>query len=136
MPESYSIFALSWSSSRSSRRRCSIKKAVLKNFTIFTGKHLCWSLFLTKLQACNFIPKRFFPNRLSTWIFVIHFEVFLPETLLHTFVKKITEICHYEFLYFHAQICTTDMRGETYIGCWIPNLARYEFRITSYYANT
>ena len=51
MPESYSIFALSWSSSRSSRRRCSIKKAVLKNFTIFTGKHLCWSLFLTKLQA-------------------------------------------------------------------------------------
>ena len=24
---------------------------VLKNFAIFTGKHLCWSLFLTKLQA-------------------------------------------------------------------------------------
>ena len=27
------------------------KKAALKNFTIFTGKHLCWSLFLIKLQA-------------------------------------------------------------------------------------
>ena len=24
---------------------------VLKNFAIFTGKHLCWSLFLIKLQA-------------------------------------------------------------------------------------
>ena len=24
---------------------------VLKNFVIFTGKHLCWSLFLIKLQA-------------------------------------------------------------------------------------
>ena len=27
------------------------KKAFLKNFAIFTGKHLCWSLFLTKLQV-------------------------------------------------------------------------------------
>ena len=24
---------------------------VYKNFAIFTGKHLCWSLFLIKLQA-------------------------------------------------------------------------------------
>ena len=29
-----------WMTKRS-RRRCSIKKAVLKNFAIFTGKHLC-----------------------------------------------------------------------------------------------
>ena len=28
---------------RSSHRRCSKKKAVLENLTIFTGKHLCWS---------------------------------------------------------------------------------------------
>ena len=27
---------------------------VLKNFAIFRAKHLCWSLFLTRLQACNF----------------------------------------------------------------------------------
>ena len=27
------------------------KIGVLKNFAIFTGKHLCWSLFLIKLQA-------------------------------------------------------------------------------------
>ena len=27
-----------------------IKKAVLKYFAIFTGKHLCWSLLLLKLQ--------------------------------------------------------------------------------------
>ena len=36
---------------RSSHRRWFIKKAVLKNFAIFTWKHLCWSLFLRKLQA-------------------------------------------------------------------------------------
>ena len=36
---------------KSSQQRCSMKKAVLKNFAIFTGKHLCWSLFLIKLLA-------------------------------------------------------------------------------------
>ena len=35
---------------RSSHQRCSIKKDVLKNFVIFTEKHLCWSPFLIKLQ--------------------------------------------------------------------------------------
>ena len=45
---------------RSSHRRCFIKKAVLKNFAIFTWKHLCWSLFnkAVGLQVCKFIKKR------------------------------------------------------------------------------
>ena len=30
---------------------------VLKNFVISTGKHLCWSLFLIKLQAGKFEKK-------------------------------------------------------------------------------
>ena len=34
-----------------SRPEVFCKKSVLKNFTKFTGKHLCLSLFLTKLQA-------------------------------------------------------------------------------------
>ena len=33
------------------------KKAVLKDYTIITGKHLCWSLFLIKFIK-NFIKKR------------------------------------------------------------------------------
>ena len=40
--------------SRNCRSSCSqifIKISVLKNFAIFTGKHLCWSLFLRKLQV-------------------------------------------------------------------------------------
>ena len=36
---------------RSSRRRCSVKEGVLKDSANFTEKHLCWSLFLIKLQA-------------------------------------------------------------------------------------
>ena len=36
--------------SRSSHRRCSVKQCALKNFENFTGKNLCWSLFLIKFQ--------------------------------------------------------------------------------------
>ena len=36
---------------KSSHQRCYIKRGVLKNFAIFTGKYLCCSLFLIKLQA-------------------------------------------------------------------------------------
>ena len=39
---------------RSSRKRCSVRKDVLRNFTKFTGKHLCQSLFF---KVCNFIKK-------------------------------------------------------------------------------
>ena len=44
---------LLYQTDKSSNRRCTIKKAVLVNFTIFSGKHLCWSLFF------NFIKKDF-----------------------------------------------------------------------------
>ena len=36
---------------RNSLRRKKIKKSVIKNFASFTRKHLCWSLFLIKLQS-------------------------------------------------------------------------------------
>ena len=47
---------------RSSHRRCSVRKVVLRNFAKFTGKHLYQSLFLNKAaglrpEACNFIKK-------------------------------------------------------------------------------
>ena len=42
--------------SRSSHQRYSIKKAVLKNFAIFTGKRLCLNLLLIKTY--NFPRKR------------------------------------------------------------------------------
>ena len=34
---------------RSSHQRCSMKKDVLRNFTKFTGKHLCQSLFFNRV---------------------------------------------------------------------------------------
>ena len=42
---------------RNSQQRCCVKKIIFENFAKFTGKHLCWSLFLSRSQACNFIKK-------------------------------------------------------------------------------
>ena len=36
---------------KSGYQRCPNKKALLKKIAILTGKHLCWSLFLIKLQV-------------------------------------------------------------------------------------
>ena len=49
---------ISTTSIKSSRSKMFFKIGVLKNFAIFTGKHMCKSLFLIKLKACNFIKKR------------------------------------------------------------------------------
>ena len=43
---------------RSSHQRCFAKIGLLRNFTKFTGKYLCQSLFFNKVAlACNFIEK-------------------------------------------------------------------------------
>ena len=41
----------SFTFSRSSHWRCSVKNGVLRNLAKFAGKHLCQSLFLIKLQV-------------------------------------------------------------------------------------
>ena len=56
---------------RSSLPEVFCKKGVLKNFTKFTGKHLCQNLFFNKvagLQACNFILKNDSGTGLFLWI--------------------------------------------------------------------
>ena len=54
--------------SKAAQRSCSLKKAIPKTFGIFTGKQLCWSLFLKKLQDLRWIfsAKRL-PRRCFTW---------------------------------------------------------------------
>ena len=46
---------------RSSHRRCSVRKGVLRNFTKFTGKDLCQSLFFNKargLRSATLLKKK------------------------------------------------------------------------------
>ena len=71
---------------RSSHRRCSVKKGVLKHFANFIGKHRYWSLFLIKLQA--FRPGTFLKRDSNT-----------------VFSCEIREI--YKNTYFEEQLRTT-----------------------------
>ena len=53
-----------------SHNKCSMKRAVLKNFATFTGKYLRWGLFLTKLQTsskyCKIFKNSYFEEHLRT----------------------------------------------------------------------
>ena len=57
------ILTLNWITCRSSHSQVFYKIGALKNFEIFTGKHLCWSLILIKLQAIR-------PKDLNTGVFL------------------------------------------------------------------
>ena len=65
---------------------CSIVKAVFKNFAIFTGKHLCWSLLLIVLRASR--PATFLKRDSNTgkhlcWSpFLRKLQVLKPANLL------------------------------------------------------
>ena len=61
-----------------------MKKAVLKNVAIFTGKHLCWSLFLIKLRA--FRPATILKRDSNTGVSFEYCEVFK-----NTYLKNIWE---------------------------------------------
>ena len=43
--------------SRTNHQRCSTEKDVPKNFTTFTGKHLCWSLFSIELWPATLLKR-------------------------------------------------------------------------------
>ena len=74
----------------SSRSHMFFKIGVLRNFAIFTGKQLCWSLFLIKLQT--FIKKRLqhrcFPVNIAkflrTLFFIAHLRWLLLNNYTHT----------------------------------------------------
>ena len=85
---------------RSSHRRYSVRKVVLRNFTKFTGKHLCQSLFFNKVaglrpatllkrrlwpEACNFIEKKdwhsFFPMNFVKFLRTLFFLQSTPGRL-------------------------------------------------------
>ena len=63
------------------------KKAILKQFVIFTGKHLCWGLLFNKVaghQDCNFIKKR-----LQHRYFLANIRKFIRRPILKNICKKL-----------------------------------------------
>ena len=72
---------------RSSHRRCSVKKGVLRNFTKFTGKHLCQSIFFNKvagLSPATLLKKILWQRGFSCEFCEISKNTFFTEHLLAT----------------------------------------------------
>ena len=69
--------------SRSSHQRCSIEKAVLKSFVIFTGKYLRWSFLLIDLQASRpaALLKRDSNTGVFLWILQMFQKMYIEENL-------------------------------------------------------
>ena len=65
---------------KSSRHRCSMKKCVLRNFTKFTRKHLCQSLFFNKAAGVRLAT--FSKKRLWQRCFPVNFAKFLRTSFL------------------------------------------------------
>ena len=65
---------------RSSHQRCSMKKGVLRNFTKFTGKQLCQSLFFNKVAGLR--PATLLKKRLWHSCFPVNFVKFLRTPFL------------------------------------------------------
>ena len=62
------------------------KKGVLKNFAIFTGKHLCWGLFLIKLQTW---PAFLLKRRLQRRCFHVSIAKFLRTPVLKNICERL-----------------------------------------------
>ena len=69
----FQVSFLIYSDFRSSRLQMFFKIFVLKNFSIFTGKHLCWSLFLIKLLISLFF-NIFIKDIFNIFIFILEIE--------------------------------------------------------------
>ena len=65
---------------RSTHRRCSVRKGVLRNFAKFTGKHLCQRLFFNKVAGLR--PATLLKKSLWHMCFPVNFAKFLRTPFL------------------------------------------------------
>ena len=74
------------SCTRKSHQRWSIRKAVLKNFAIYWGKHLYWSLFLIKQQTF-----------VQHWCFPVNIVNFLKNTCFEEYLRTAASLALHFF---------------------------------------
>ena len=82
---------------KSSYPRCIVEKDVHKNFTNFTGEHLCWSLFLAKLLVWG--PSTLLKRNSIADVFQSNLQHFSGHLFWRTFVSD----CFCIFMCFYLQ---------------------------------
>ena len=90
------------------------KRAVLKNLAIFTGKHLCWSLFLIKLLYQKRLQHRCLP---------VNIAKFLRTSILKNIYERMPLNCQLKYMKqprFHEKIRNTSCPFElkNYTAFW------------------
>ena len=107
----FNNIALEWiklTSLKSSHSQMFFKMGILKNFAIFTGRHLCWRLFLTKLQAWR--PETLSESDSTTAIFMWIFAKFLRTAFLVLLnIWMVLNIWNYRFTTSIHKICATEI---------------------------
>ena len=110
---------------RGSRPEMFCKKGVLRNFTKFTGKHMCQSLFFKKLAGLK--PATLLKKRLWPWCFPVNFTKFLraPFYIEHLwwlllldsnfmFIAKIK--LYFSLIQFLLLLSEMGLRPESYLA--------------------
>ena len=88
-----------------------IKKAILRGFAIFTGKHPCWSLFFIKLQT--FGPATSLKRDSYTPVFLLqNFEEHLFSGISESSNVIIRPIVNFLF-FFYKKILHTHQKHKT-----------------------
>ena len=94
-----------------SRSRCSqmfFKMDVLKNFANFIGKHLCWSLFLIKLQAWRPVGLQCYEEEIPTQLFTCE----IWEIFKNTFFYRTSPVAASGHVIPKQEICSLKL--------WVP----------------
>ena len=89
-----------FSGNRSSHRRCSLKKAVLRNFTKFTGKHLCQSFFFKKETLAQVFPCEFCDISNNTFLHKTPLVAASAEIVIQT-ILSLQEVYQCHFIAFY-----------------------------------
>ena len=84
------------------------KKAVLKNFVILTGKHLCWNLFLIKLQAWRHL---FWRKSTNSCFCYEGFFMRVSDKLFN--VKRNECVSHWKFLFINTRFLLFYLLSES-----------------------
>ena len=84
---------------RSSHRRCSVKKGVLRNITKFTGKDLCQRLFFNKVAGLR--PATLLEKSLWHRCFPVNFVKFLRTFFLQNTSGQLLLTMYVFIIRFH-----------------------------------
>ena len=96
---------------RSSHQRYSVRKVIFRNFTKFTRKHLCQSLFFKKVVGLR--PATLLKKRLSHKCFPVNFVKFLRTPFLQntSWQLLLWWVTHFEKIVSDISKRLTDREG-------------------------